>query len=166
MTLSDESSKFIEVISNFHRFRHPSNLGSAFKSWIKLHSIKAATTFNNVGKLVVYTLLLMKWNGSCSVQIYAKVGNFFSTWKFVKNLMTFCCIHSRDRRDQKFRDDTDTDTLWGPESRPILILILRLSLHRDRYWYWYHEIVPGLILIPILYLIRILPKPSKKCSRL
>ena len=36
---------------------------------------------------------------------------------------------SRDRRDQKFRDDTDTDTLWGPESRPILILILRLNLY-------------------------------------
>ena len=82
MTFSDESSKFSEVISNFHRFRHPSSLGSAFKSWIKLHSIKAATTFNNVaGKLVVYTLLLMKWNGSCSVQIYAKVRNFFFNLK-------------------------------------------------------------------------------------
>ena len=81
MTFSDESSKFSEVISNFHRFRHLSSLGSAFKSWIKLHSIKAATTFNNVGKLVVYTLLLMKWNGSCSVQIYAKVGNFFFNLK-------------------------------------------------------------------------------------
>ena len=33
-------------------------------------------------------------------------------------------IDSRDRRDQKFRDDTDTDSLRGPESRPILILIL------------------------------------------
>ena len=32
-------------------------------------------------------------------------------------------VVTRDRRDQKFRDDTDTDTLWGPESRPILILI-------------------------------------------
>ena len=29
-----------------------------------------------------------------------------------------------DRLDQKFRDDTDTDTLRGPESIPILILIL------------------------------------------
>ena len=72
---------FIEVISNFHRFRHPSHLGSAFKSWIKLHSIKAATTFNNVGKLVICTLLLLKWSGSCSVQIYAKVGNFFFNLK-------------------------------------------------------------------------------------
>ena len=73
---------------------------------------------------------------------------------------------SRDRRDRKFRDDTDIDTFWCPESRPILIPILRLSLHRDRYWYWYHENVPGLILIPIFYLIRILPRPSKKCSGL
>ena len=72
---------FIEVISNFHRFRHPSHLGSAFKSWIKLHSIKAATTFNNVGKLVICTLLLLKWNGSCGVQIYAKVRNFFFNLK-------------------------------------------------------------------------------------
>ena len=72
---------FIEVISNFHRFRHPSSLGSAFKSWIKLHSIKAATTFNNVGKLVICTLLLLKWSGSCSVQIYAKVWNFFFNLK-------------------------------------------------------------------------------------
>ena len=51
-------------------------------------------------------------------------------------------------------------------SRPILIPILRLDPHRDRYWYWYHENVPGLILIPILYLIRILPGPCKKCSGL
>ena len=80
--------------------------------------------------------------------------------------MTSLWVCTRDRRDQKFRDDTDTDTLWGPESRPILILILRLSLHRDRYWYWYHEFGPGLILIPIFYLIRILPGPSKKCSGL
>ena len=72
----------------------------------------------------------------------------------------------RDRRDRKIRDDTDIDTFWCPESRPILIPILRLSLHRDRYWYWYHENVPGLILIPIFYLIRILPRPSKKCSGL
>ena len=76
------------------------------------------------------------------------------------------CNPSRDRRDRKFRDDTDIDTFWCPESRPILIPILRLSLHRDRYWYWYHENVPGLILIPIFYLIRILPRPSKKCSGL
>ena len=93
MTLSDESSKFIEVISNFHRFRHPSSLGSAFKSWIKLHSIKAATTFNNVGKLVVYTLLLMKWNGSCSVQIYAKVGNFFFNLK-ICHILDGILLHS------------------------------------------------------------------------
>ena len=72
----------------------------------------------------------------------------------------------RDRRDRKFWDDTDIDTFCGPEPRPILIPILRLGLHRDRYWYWYHENVPGLILIPILYLIRILPRPCKKCSGL
>ena len=73
---------FIEVISNFHRFRHPSHLGSAFKSWIKLHSIKAATTFlTMLGNLLFITLLLMKWNGSCSVQIYAKVRNFFFNLK-------------------------------------------------------------------------------------
>ena len=75
-------------------------------------------------------------------------------------------ILTRDRRDWKFWDDTDIDTFCGPEPRPILIPILRLGLHRDRYWYWYHENVPGLILIPILYLIRILPRPCKKCSGL
>ena len=79
--LKKKVPNFIEVISNFHRFRHPSSLGSAFKSWIKLHSIKAATTFNNVGKLVICTLLLLKWSGSCSVQIYAKVWNFFFNLK-------------------------------------------------------------------------------------
>ena len=44
----------------------------------------------------------------------------------------------------------------------ILILILFVALNRDQYWYWYHKNVPGLILI--LYLIRILPRPCKKCS--
>ena len=78
-----------------------------------------------------------------------------------KNMVIF-----RDRRDRKFRDDTDIDTFCGPESRPILIPILFVALNRDRYWYWYHKNVPGLILIPILYLIRILPGPCKKCSGL
>ena len=70
----------------------------------------------------------------------------------------------RDRRDQKFR--FDTDTFSGSRSIPRLILILKVGLNRDRYWYWYQENVPGLILIPRLYLIRILPKPYKKCTSL
>ena len=73
---------------------------------------------------------------------------------------------TRDRRDQKFRFDTDTDTFSGSRSIPRLILILKVGLNRDRYWYWYQENVPGLILIPRLYLIRILPKPYKKCTSL
>ena len=78
---------------------------------------------------------------------------------------TLLC-ESRDRRDQKFRFDTDTDTFSGSRSIPRLILILKVDLNRDRYWYWYQENVPGLILIPRLYLIRILPKPYKKCTSL
>ena len=39
-----------------------------------------------------------------------------------------------------------------------------MGLNRDQYWY--QENVPGLILIPRLYLIRILPKPYKKCPSL
>ena len=73
-------------------------------------------------------------------------------------------VWTRDRRDQKFRFDTDTDTFSGSRSIPRLILILKVGLNRDRYWYWYQENVPGLILIPRLYLIRILPKPYKKCT--
>ena len=75
-------------------------------------------------------------------------------------------VYDRDRRDQKFRFDTDTDTFSGSRSIPRLILILKVGLNRDRYWYWYQENVPGLILIPRLYLIRILPKPYKKCTSL
>ena len=82
----------------------------------------------------------------------------FTTW------ITY--VHSRDRRDQKFLFDTDTDTFSGSRSIPRLILILKVGLNRDRYWYWYQENVPGLILIPRLYLIRILPKPYKKCTSL
>ena len=63
-------------------------------------------------------------------------------------------ICSRDRRDQIFWFDTDTDTFSGSRSIPRLILILKIGLNRDRYWYWYQENVPGLILIPRLYLIR------------
>ena len=61
---------------------------------------------------------------------------------------------NRDRRDQEFRYDTDTDTFSGSGSIPRLIPILEIGLNRDRYWYWYQENVPGLILIPRLYLIR------------
>ena len=75
-------------------------------------------------------------------------------------------MQDRNRRDQKFRFDTDTDTFSGSRSIPRLILILKVGLNRDRYWYWYQENVPGLILIPRLYLIRILPKPYKKCTSL
>ena len=63
-------------------------------------------------------------------------------------------VCSRDRRDQKFWYDIDTDTFAGSKSIPRLILILGIGLNRDRYWYWYQENVPGLILIPRLYLIR------------
>ena len=48
----------------------------------------------------------------------------------------------------------NTDTVAGSKSIPRLILILGIDLDRDRYWYWYQENVPGLILIPRLYLIR------------
>ena len=84
---------------------------------------------------------------------------YFSTMA-VKALLT------RDRWDQKFRYDIDTDTFSGSESILILIPILEVGLNWDRYWYWYQENVPGLILIPRLYLIRILPKPYKKCPSL
>ena len=75
-----------------------------------------------------------------------------------------CRSEYRDRRDQKFRFDTDTDTFIASRSIPRLILILKVGPNRDRYWYWYQENVPGLILIPRLYLIRILPKACKKCT--
>ena len=80
----------------------------------------------------------------------------------------FCMYHegTRDRRDQIFWFDTDTDTFSGSRSIPRLILILKIGLNRDRYWYWYQENVPGLILIPRLYLIRILSRPYKKCTSL
>jgi len=86
-----------------------------------------------------------------------------SHWLLIQN---FTYLFTRDRRDQKFRFDTDTDTFSGFGSIPRLILILKVGLNRDRYWYWYQENVPGLILIPRLYLIRILPKPYKKCTSL
>ena len=90
---------------------------------------------------------------------------FFNFWYFLfcYNLTFrewFDKDQPRDRRDQKFRYDIDTDTFSGSES--ILIPILEVGLNRDRYWYWYQENVPGLILIPRLYLIRILLKPYKK----
>ena len=63
-------------------------------------------------------------------------------------------VYTRDRRDQKFWYDTDIDTFAGSKSIPRLIPILSISLNRDRYWHWYQKNVPGLILIPRLYLIR------------
>ena len=42
-------------------------------------------------------------------------------------------LHNRDRRYQKFRFDTDTDTFSGFGSIPRLILILKVGLNRDRY---------------------------------
>ena len=106
------------------------------------------------------------------IKLMGYIGDHFAkkyfrlkkTHKLQRQSLKYCRVN-RDRRDQEFRDDTDIDTLWGPESRPILIPILRLSLYRDRYWYWYHEIVPGLILIPILYLIRIMPRPGERKIR-
>ena len=76
------------------------------------------------------------------------------------------CCESRDRRDQNFWYDTDIDTFAGSKSIPRLIPILSISLNRDRYWHWYQKNVPGLILIPRLYLIRnccIWPKNWCRC---
>ena len=59
---------------------------------------------------------------------------------------------------------TETDGTRNFDSILILILFQALDRYRDWYWYWYQENVPGLILIPRLYLIRILPKACKKCT--
>ena len=90
-------------------------------------------------------------------------------WLYLRTQLVFWGL-SRERQDRNFRDDADIDTFLGPESIPILKVkpIFRLLLYWNQYWYWNHENVLGLILIliPILYLIRILPRPCKKCSGL
>ena len=113
---------------------------------------------------------------STNARVNFKSSHHLKSFAIIEYGYTYSSLHtytllyrhpsSRDRRDQKFRFDTDTDTFSGSRSILRLILILKVGLNRDRYWYWYQENVPGLILIPRLYLIRILPKPYKKCTSL
>lgn len=63
-------------------------------------------------------------------------------------------VPTRDRQDQKFWYNIDTDTFAGSKSIPRLIL--GIGLNRD--WYRYQENVLGLILISSFYFIRILSK--------
>ena len=93
------------------------------------------------------------------------VSSVFSSATYLAKIEALPTIlATRDRRDQKFWYDTDTDTFSGSESILILIPILEIGLNRD--WYWYQENCLGLILIPRLYFIRILPIPYKNCPSL
>ena len=122
--------------------------------------------FSIKGQTISLPWIVMIMNVRMSLFLSSPRTKSFTAENLLLNKAPQTIRVTRDRRDRKFRDDTDIDTFCGPESRPILIPILFVALNRDRYWYWYHKNVPGLILIPILYLIRILPGPCKKCSGL
>ena len=76
----------------------------------------------------------------------------FGSFRLI-NLSNSQCVSARDRRDQKFRDRDETETLGTPYTRSRLRLRLRGSLIRDRDWDWDSKILEKSRIFRDFYLI-------------